>query len=104
MLASSNPHLAAATCVLERRATVEFEYSEKTKYALSKLEKFMYEHVYPNEETYHRQHESFGADRWRIPPIVEDLKRKAREAGLWNLFLPESELGAGYTNLEYAPL
>jgi acyl-CoA dehydrogenase len=83
---------------------VEFEYSEKTKYALSKLEKFMVEHVYPNEETYHRQHESFGADRWRIPPIVEDLKRKAREAGLWNLFLPESELGAGYTNLEYAPL
>jgi acyl-CoA dehydrogenase len=83
---------------------VEFEYSEKTKYALSKLEKFMDEHVYPNEETYHRQHESFGADRWRIPPIVEDLKRKAREAGLWNLFLPESALGAGYTNLEYAPL
>jgi len=83
---------------------VEFEYSEKTKYALSKLEKFMDEHVYPNEETYHRQHESFGADRWRIPPIVEDLKRKAREAGLWNLFLPESQLGAGYTNLEYAPL
>ncbi|HEX5068400.1 MAG TPA: acyl-CoA dehydrogenase family protein [Myxococcota bacterium] len=83
---------------------MEFEYSEKTKYALSKLEKFMGEHVYPNEETYHRQHESFGADRWRIPPIVEDLKRKAREAGLWNLFLPESELGAGYTNLEYAPL
>ena len=83
---------------------MEFEYSEKTKYALSKLEKFMDEHVYPNEETYHRQHESFGADRWRIPPIVEDLKRKAREAGLWNLFLPESQLGAGYTNLEYAPL
>ena len=83
---------------------MEFEYSEKTKYALSKLEKFMGEHVYPNEETVHRQHESFGADRWRIPPIIEDLKRKAREAGLWNLFLPESELGAGYTNLEYAPL
>ena len=83
---------------------MEFEYSEKTKYALSKLEKFMDEHVYPNEETYHRQHESFGADRWRIPPIIEELKEKAREAGLWNLFLPESQLGAGYTNLEYAPL
>jgi acyl-CoA dehydrogenase len=102
MLAARTP--IAANRALERRATVEFEYSEKTKYALSKLEKFMGEHVYPNEETYHRQHESFGADRWRIPPIVEDLKRKAREAGLWNLFLPESELGAGYTNLEYAPL
>jgi len=83
---------------------VEFEYSEKTRYALAKLEKFMDEHVYPNEETYHRQHESFGADRWRIPAIIEELKRKAREAGLWNLFLPESHHGAGYTNLEYAPL
>ncbi len=83
---------------------MEFEYSEKTKFALSRLQKFMDEHVYPSEETYHRQHESFGAERWHIPPIIEELKRRAREAGLWNLFLPESQLGAGYTNLEYAPL
>jgi alkylation response protein AidB-like acyl-CoA dehydrogenase len=83
---------------------VEFEYSEKTKFALSRLQKFMDEHVYPNEETYHRQHQAFDTERWQIPPIIEELKRKAREAGLWNLFLPESELGAGYTNLEYAPL
>jgi acyl-CoA dehydrogenase len=83
---------------------VEFEYSEKTKFALSRLQKFMDEHVYPNEETYQQQHEAFGAERWQIPPIIEELKIKAREAGLWNLFLPESELGAGYTNLEYAPL
>jgi len=83
---------------------LEFEYSEKTKYALSKLQKFMDEHIYPNEETYQRQHDSFGTERWRVPPIIEELKLKAREAGLWNLFLPESEHGAGYTNLEYAPL
>ena len=83
---------------------MEFEYSEKTKYALSKLQKFMDEHIYPNEETYQRQHDSFGTERWRVPPIIEELKLKAREAGLWNLFLPESEHGAGYTNLEYAPL
>jgi alkylation response protein AidB-like acyl-CoA dehydrogenase len=64
----------------------------------------MDEHIYPNEETYQRQHDSFGTERWRVPPIIEELKLKAREAGLWNLFLPESEHGAGYTNLEYAPL
>jgi acyl-CoA dehydrogenase len=88
-----------------RRPTpVEFEYNEKTRYALARVQKFMDEHIYPNEETYHRQHESFGADRWRIPPIIEELKVKAREAGLWNLFLPHSDRGAGFTNLEYAPL
>jgi alkylation response protein AidB-like acyl-CoA dehydrogenase/broad specificity phosphatase PhoE len=83
---------------------VEFEYSEKTRYTLSRLESFMDEHVYPNEQTYYRQLEGFGTDRWQIPPIVEELKEKARAAGLWNLFLPESERGAGFTNLEYAPL
>jgi alkylation response protein AidB-like acyl-CoA dehydrogenase len=83
---------------------MDFEYSEKTRFALSKLQKFMDAYVYPNEETYHRQHEAFGADRWRIPPIIEELKVKAREAGLWNLFLPHSDRGAGFTNLEYAPL
>src|SRR5262245_35269234 len=64
----------------------------------------MNEHVYPNERTYYEQMESFGADRWRIPPIIEELKEKARASGLWNLFLPESAHGAGFTNLEYAPL
>jgi alkylation response protein AidB-like acyl-CoA dehydrogenase len=83
---------------------MEFEYSEKTRFALTKLQKFMDEHVYPNEATYHQQHESFGTDRWQIPPIVEQLKLKAREAGLWNLFLPHSDRGAGFNNLEYAPL
>ena len=43
-------------------------------------------------------------DRWRLSPIIDELKPKARSAGLWNLFLPDSELGAGLTNLEYAPL
>ena len=59
-------------------------------------------HVYPNEATFHRQ--VAEGDRWQPTPIVEELKAKARAAGLWNLFLPASEYGAGLTNLEYAPL
>lgn len=83
---------------------MEFEYNEKTQHAMSLLQDFMGKHVYPNEKTYHRQLEDFGADRWQIPPILDELKEKARAAGLWNLFLPDSERGGGFTNLEYAPL
>lgn len=83
---------------------MEFEYNEKTQHAMSLLQDFMGKHVYPNEKTYHRQLEGFGADRWQIPPILDELKEKARAAGLWNLFLPDSERGGGFTNLEYAPL
>jgi len=83
---------------------MHFDYSEKTKHAMSLLQEFMDKHIYPNEETYYRQMEGFGADRWQIPPILEELKEKARAAGLWNLFLPDSERGGGFTNLEYAPL
>lgn len=64
---------------------------------------FMDEHVYPNESTYHEQHAA-SEDRWQVPPIIEELKAKARDAGLWNLFLPSSERGAGLSNMEYAPL
>ena len=82
---------------------MDFAYSPKTKALQEKLLAFMEEHVYPNEEKLHPEHE--GPARWReISPILEELKAKARDAGLWNLFLPESELGAGLTNLEYAPL
>jgi acyl-CoA dehydrogenase len=82
---------------------MDFAYSEKTKYALERLERFMDEHIYPNEAEYYRQHASLP-DRWQSPPLLEELKRQARQAGLWNLFLPESEYGAGFSNLEYAPL
>jgi acyl-CoA dehydrogenase len=81
---------------------VDFAYSDKVKGLQEKLGRFMDDHVYPNE---HRYHEGLTeANRWQPRPIVEDLKPKAKAAGLWNLFLPESELGAGLTNLEYAPL
>jgi acyl-CoA dehydrogenase len=82
---------------------LEFEYSEKTKKLMAKLNAFMDEHVYPNEAAFYRQHDELP-DRWQIPPMMEELKAKARQAGLWNLFLPESERGGGLTNLEYAPL
>jgi acyl-CoA dehydrogenase len=82
---------------------MDFAYSEKTKYALERLGRFMDDHVYPNEAEYYRQHAAL-ADRWQSPPLLDELKAQAREAGLWNLFLPESEHGAGFSNLEYAPL
>jgi len=83
---------------------VEFSYSERVKELQVKLNDFMEEYIYPNEHLYEQQLNE-QENRWsRVPPIMEELKKKAREAGLWNLFLPESEFGAGLTNLEYAPL
>jgi acyl-CoA dehydrogenase len=67
-----------------------------------RLTAFMNEHVYPNEPTFRAQ--IANGDRWQPTAIVEQLKPKAKAAGLWNLFLPESEYGAGLTNTEYAPL
>jgi acyl-CoA dehydrogenase len=82
---------------------MDFTYSDKTKALIDRVQDFMDEHIYPNEEAFYAQHEALS-DRWDVPPMLEELKAKAKEAGLWNLFLPESELGAGLTNLEYAPL
>ena len=83
---------------------MHFEHSDKAKHWIERVEAFMDAHVYPNEDTYNRQMEEFGDNRWQIPQILEDVKVKAHEAGLWNMFLPESEGGAGLSNLEYAPL
>jgi len=82
---------------------MNFDHSQKVLDLREKLEAFMEEHVYPNEKTFHEQLEA-SDDRWSTPPIIEDLKERARSEGLWNLFLPESEFGAGLSNLEYAPL
>jgi acyl-CoA dehydrogenase len=78
-----------------------FDYSGKVKALQQKLQAFMDEHIYPNEKTYHEQAQQ---NRWQPVPLIEALKPQAKAAGLWNLFLPESEVGAGLTNLEYAPL
>jgi acyl-CoA dehydrogenase len=82
---------------------MDFEYSQKTKDLLARLNAFFDEHIYPNEEKMHAQVGATG-DRWQPLPLMEELKAKAKAAGLWNLFLPESQRGAGLTNLEYAPL
>jgi acyl-CoA dehydrogenase len=82
---------------------MEFEFSGKSKMYLEQLTDFMDKHVYPSEPIFREQLDA-GPTRWQVPPIMEELKLKARERGLWNLFLPESGLGAGLTNLEYAPL
>ena len=82
---------------------MEFEYSKKTKMYMEQLTDFMNKHVYPSEKVFKDQLDA-GPTRWQIPPVMEELKAKAKERGLWNLFLPESERGAGLTNLDYAPL
>jgi acyl-CoA dehydrogenase len=82
---------------------MDFEHSPKTERLRAQLQSFMEREVYPAEKIFEREL-SEGPSRWQIPPIMEELKRKAKAAGLWNLFLPESGLGAGLNNLEYAPL
>jgi len=88
---------------------MNFTLSEKQLYWRGRVVEFMNEHVYPAVPTYEAQMEAFGTDRWQVVPVLEELKAKAKKAGLWNLFLPHDSLpadspyqGAGLTNLEYA--
>jgi acyl-CoA dehydrogenase len=91
---------------------MDFDYSDKTKELQARLQKFMDDHVYPNEATYKKQlvANTEAGKRWTPLTIIEELKPKARSAGLWNLFLPVDTAeasgykGAGLTNQEYAPL
>jgi acyl-CoA dehydrogenase len=78
--------------------------SERSRALLTQLEDFMHANIYPNEGTYEAELREVPADTFRVPPILETLKVRARSAGLWNLFLPDSSLGAGLTNFEYAPM
>jgi acyl-CoA dehydrogenase len=79
-----------------------FEISDRGKELQVRVRAFMDTNIYPNERKFYQQ---LGeGDRWEPLPIIEELKEKARAEGLWNLFLPESEYGAGLTNYEYAPL
>lgn len=82
---------------------MNFDYSDKTKAYIERVSAFMDEYLYPNEEELRSQVDS-APTRWKVVPLLEELKEKARAADLWNLFLPDSDQGAGLTNLEYAPL
>ncbi len=82
---------------------MDFAHSPKARDYIARVSAFIAEQVTPNEETYLAQLKH-GEQPWNVPPVMEEMKAKARSAGLWNLFLPDTEFGAGLTNLEYAPL
>ncbi|HEX8398326.1 MAG TPA: acyl-CoA dehydrogenase family protein [Pyrinomonadaceae bacterium] len=81
---------------------MDFDYSQKTRELQNRLERFFEENIYPNEAEYQKQ--VAEGERWKVLPLIEELKEKARAENLWNLFLPDERFGAGLTNLEYAPL
>lgn len=88
---------------------MNFDYPEKTQDFINRLQAFMDEHIYPVEQQYIQEvhQRSYNEnERWVTPAVIDELKLKAKAAGLWNLFLPEEYLpyGAGLSNLEYAPL
>lgn len=87
---------------------MDFAHSEKTQDYIARVKAFMDEHVYPVEEQIYRETEELNPTgdwtKWQMHPMIEPLKKKAQEAGLWNLFLPDDKLGKGLTTLEYAPL
>jgi acyl-CoA dehydrogenase len=80
---------------------VDFQYSDRVRGLLEQVTAFMDAHVYPREREVAEHSERAP---WTVAPAIEELKRRARAKGLWNLFLPDSEHGAGLSNLEYAPL
>ena len=84
---------------------MDFSVSPKAQEYIQRLSAFMHDHVLPAEPEYYAQVQNVPDWRqWKQPPVMETLKAKARAAGLWNLFLPDKEYGAGLTNVEYAPL
>jgi acyl-CoA dehydrogenase len=86
---------------------MNWDYSAKTQDLLSRLNAFFDEHIYPNEERYHHEMDGFrkAGNPWQVVPLIEELKPKARAAGLWNMFLPHAYKGnGGISNLDYAPL
>jgi acyl-CoA dehydrogenase len=85
---------------------MQFDVTPKVEDLRRRVQAFMDEHVYPNERRFIAEVEenTHAGRRWTPTTLIEELKSKARAAGLWNLFLPESTRGAGLTNLEYAPL
>ncbi|MBE0617829.1 MAG: acyl-CoA dehydrogenase family protein, partial [Proteobacteria bacterium] len=82
---------------------MDFQHSPKVTELQARVTRFMNEHVIPEEHAF-AAHMEEADNRWIVPPVIDELKAKARAQGLWNLFLAKSEYGPGLTNLEYAPL
>ncbi len=82
---------------------MDFAYSPRARQLIAQVEAFLREEIFPAEAEYRRQLQSHDGP-WCQPPIMESLKAKAKAAGLWNLFLPDNEWGAGLSNVDYAPL
>ena len=84
---------------------MNFEHDSVAKDYIRRVSDFMDQHIFPNEDLYHQQMKE-AKDRWEIPPILEELKKKAKAQGLWNLFIPKEyeKFSPGLTNLQYAPL
>ena len=82
---------------------MNFEYTSKINNLIDEIKVFMDKFIYPNEQVYFEAIES-SESRWNIPPVIEEIKDEAKKVNLWNLFLPDSDYGAGLSNLEYAPL
>ena len=82
---------------------MNFTYTKKVTDLIERLTNFMDKHIHPNDQAY-RDHFKTTDNIWQQPPLMSDLKKKAQAEGLWNLFLPDSNHGAGLSNLEYAPL
>ncbi|MDZ7628962.1 MAG: acyl-CoA dehydrogenase family protein [Parvularculaceae bacterium] len=85
---------------------MDFGYSTRCNDYLARVSAFMEKHVYEGEETYERQHQSFGSGegRWKVPPVIEHLKATARSEGLWNMFHTNPKYGPGLSNADYAPV
>ena len=81
---------------------MDFDYGNRVEEYAARIESFLADHIYPNEDRFYRESETLGP--WKVFPVVEELKAIAKAEGLWNLFLPDSKYGAGLSNLEYAPL
>ena len=85
---------------------MQLDNSERSKELELRISKFMDDHIFPAELIYSEQMEEFtrSGNRWQIPQIIEDKKKIAKDEGLWNLFLPENQMGESMSNLDYAPL
>lgn len=84
---------------------MDFSHSPKAQGYITRVDAFIRERVLPAEPTYRSQLANSGDFRsWRIPPVMEELKTEAKQQGLWNMFLPDAELGAGLDNRDYAPI